>query len=513
MATRSLLPAKNKLAAQITSANDGVMNFAWTKRVAALSLFVVLAGCQTMDLNQAANGNIGPSSNPVTVANVSKNDRLAQLGASQHPRILATYGGEYKNAKLERMVAKIVGKLTTVSDNPDQIYRVTILDSPNINAFALPGGYLYITRGLLALANDSSEVAAVIAHEMGHVTANHGIQRQAKEAEANLAKRVASEVLQDDAAGREAVIRSKLRLAQFSRNQELQADAIGIKMIGAAGYDPFASPRFLQSMEAYSGFRSVSGATDASLDFLASHPATPQRIDLAVGHARRIGAPGVGTTDRDSFLNGIDGMLFGDTPQEGFVRGRTFIHPKLGLTFTVPSGFAIDNSANAVLASGSNEMAIRFDGAELAAGSDLAAYLRSGWVTGLDDQSIRKTTINGLPAATARASADRWQFDIAVINTGDRVYRFLIAAPKSTNGLSAVTTSTLNSFRLLSASEKANAKPLRIRVITQKPGETINSLANQLIGTERKLELFRLINALPANGHISTGDRLKIISE
>ncbi|MCE3544302.1 M48 family metalloprotease, partial [Escherichia coli] len=126
-----------------------------------------------------------------------------------------------------------------------------------------------------------------------------------------IAGRVVSEVLQDDQAGREALIRGKLRMAQFSRNQELQADAIGIKMIGEAGYDPFAAARFLQSMAAYADFRNVSGATDASLDFLASHPSAPQRIELARGHARKIGAPGVGTTDRDSFLQGIDGLLYG----------------------------------------------------------------------------------------------------------------------------------------------------------------------------------------------------------
>lgn len=476
--------------------------------VAGLSF---LSACQSLDLGDA--NSLRPSDNPVTVANVSRNDRLAQLGAQQHPRILATYGGEYKDAKLERMVAKIVGKLTTVSDKPDQTYRITILDSPNINAFALPGGYLYVTRGLLALANDSSEVAAVIAHEMGHVTSNHGILRQEKEAEAAIASRVASEILQNEAAGREALIRGKLKLAQFSRNQELQADSIGIRMIGEAGYDPFASPRFLQSMEAYSSFRSISGATDASLDFLASHPATPQRIELAMGHARRIGAPGVGTTDRDSFLNGIDGLLFGDTPSEGFVRERVFIHPVLGLTFTAPAGFTIDNSATAVMASGPGEVAVRFDGANLPKGMALTDYISSGWVTGLDETTIRPITINGLPAATARASADRWQFDIVVVGAGDKVYRFLTAAPRGSNALMPASQSISQSFKLLTEAQKAAIKPLRIRVVTVKPGETMASLAERMYGTSRKLDLFRLINALPVGATLSAGDRVKLISE
>jgi len=475
-------------------------------------LLVLLSGCQALDLSKQDVA-LGPSANPVTVDNVTRNDRLAKLGAEQHPRILATYGGEYKDPKLERMVAKIVGKLTLVSENPNQTYRITILNSPNINAFALPGGYVYVTRGLLGLANDSAEVAAVIAHEMAHVTANHGIQRQQKEAEAAIAGRVVSEVLHDDIAGREALLRGKLRLAQFSRNQELQADAVGIKTIGEAGYDPFASARFLQSMEAYQSFRSVSGATDASLDFLATHPATPQRIELAMGHARRIGAPGVGTTDRNAFLDGIDGILYGETPDEGYVRGRTFIHPKLGVTFTVPEGFSIDNSADAVMATGPGEIAIRFDGAQLASGSSLTDYIKSGWVSGLDESTVRPTTLNGMPAATARASADRWQFDILVVSAGEKVYRFLTAAPRGSAALLPTSQAVTRSFRILSPAEQAAIKPLRIRVVTVKPGETIGTLAARMQGTDRKLDLFRLLNAIPSGGTVSVGDRVKIISE
>ncbi|RAK30035.1 putative Zn-dependent protease [Falsochrobactrum ovis] len=485
----------------------------WRKPAIGLGLLLAALTPACQSINSSSDLGLQPSSNPVTVENVSRHDRLAQLGAQQHPRILETYGGEYKDAKLERMVAKIVGKLTTVSDKPDQTYRITILDSPNINAFALPGGFLYVTRGLLALANDSSEVAAVIAHEMGHVVSNHGILRQEKEAETAIAGRVASELLQNEAASREAAIRGKLRLAQFSRNQELQADAIGIKMIGEAGYDPFASARFLQSMEAYTSFRSVSGATDERLDFLASHPATPQRIELALRHARRVGAPGVGDADRDSFLNGIDGILYGDRPSEGYVRDQSFIHPKLGVTFRPPNDFTIDNSANAVMASGPGEIAIRFDGASLPAGSSLTDYIRSGWVKGLEENSIRPTTVNGLPAATARASADRWQFNIVVIGVDNKVYRFLIAAPNGSPALESATQTVTQSFRRLSESERTAIKPLRIRVVTVKPGDTLGSLAARMQGATRKLELFRLLNALPAGAAVSVGDRVKIISE
>ncbi|MCR5856995.1 M48 family metalloprotease [Mesorhizobium sp. J428] len=454
-----------------------------------------------------------PSSNPVTVDTVGRNDKFAEIARQQHPRILATYGGEYSDPKLERMVAKVVGNLTGVSDNPNQTYRITILNSPNVNAFALPGGYLYITRGLLALANDSAEIAAVIAHEMGHVTANHGVQRQQREADEVLAARVVSDVLEGDAAAKAALLRGKLSLAQFSRNQELEADAIGIRASGRAGYDPFAAARFLQSMASYADFRSVSGATDASLDFLASHPAAPQRIELALGHARAFGAPGVGTRDRDWLLAGIDGMMFGDTPQEGFVRGRTFLHPGLGVTFTVPEGFIIDNSAAAVTAAGPGDVAVRFDGVKVAQSMPLEEYLRSGWIAGLDPSSIAGATIAGNEAATAKARADGWQFDITVVRASGQVYRLLTAAPLTSTALESVAKSVSGSFRVLSASERAALKPLRIRVRTVRSGETVQSLANLMQGVDRKVELFRLINALPAGATVSAGDKVKIITD
>ena len=493
---------------------DALKRIRAATRPAAAAILVVLtlSGCQVL---QSAGGDatLRPSGSPVTVDTLTRNDRLASIAREQHPRILATYGGEYSDPKLERMVAKVVGNLTGVSDNPNQTYRITILNSPNVNAFALPGGYLYITRGLLALANDSAEIAAVIAHEMGHVTANHGVQRQQREADEVLAARVVSDVLEGDAAAKAALLRGKLSLAQFSRNQELEADAIGIRASGRAGYDPFAAARFLQSMASYADFRSVSGATDASLDFLASHPAAPQRIELALGHARAFGAPGVGTRDRDWLLAGIDGMMFGDTPQEGFVRGRTFLHPGLGVTFTVPEGFIIDNSAAAVTAAGPGDVAVRFDGVKVAQSMPLEEYLRSGWIAGLDPSSISGATIAGNEAATAKARADGWQFDITVVRASGQVYRLLTAAPLTSTALESVAKSVSSSFRVLSASERAALKPLRIRVRTVRSGETVQSLANLMQGVDRKVELFRLINALPAGASVSAGDKVKIITD
>jgi len=479
----------------------------------ALSLALAAAGCQSIDPSMGDPEAFTPSNHPVTVDNVSRDNKLAALAKAQHPRILNTYGGEYSNPKLERMVAKVVGRLTVVSDNPNQTYRITILNSPNVNAFALPGGYVYVTRGLLALANDSAELAAVIAHEMGHITANHGLLRQQREQEELLASKVVNTVLGGSPEAKAALIRGKLRLAQFSRDQELQADAIGIQSIGKAGFDPYAAARFLKSMQAYADFRNVSGATDTSLDFLATHPSTPQRVALAEQHAAVFGAPGVGTRDRDAFLKGIDGMLFGDKPEEGYVRGRTFLHPGLGIAFTVPQGFVIDNTAAAVTATGPGELAVRFDGLSLDRKTSLVDYMKSGWVSGLDKSSVRAATVGGQEAAIGRAKAGSWQFDVTVIRSGDQVYRLLTAAPLASNQLEPTAQAVRDSFRMLTPAEKDSLKPLVIRIVTVKPGETVGTMAAMMHGVDRKLDLFRVLNALGPGSTVSAGDKVKIVTE
>jgi len=473
---------------------------------------LLLSGCQTLgvDVYQPI---VEPSATPQTAEKAGASDPRTRIGANEHPRIIASYGGEFRDAKTERLVARIVGALTLVSENPSQAYRITVLNSPAVNAFALPGGYLYVTRGLLALANDASEVAAVLSHEMAHVTANHGLERQRREQEVELAGQVAEELFANSIDGRRAVARGKLSLAAFSRNQELQADVIGIRMLGEAGYDPYAAPRFLESMDANQRFGAVDPEADANLDFLASHPNAPQRVELAKNHARAFGPEGSGDRGRDYYLDGIDGLLFGDSPNEGYVRGTEFLHPVLGVKFRVPAGFRIDNNADAVLATGPGELAIRFDGVTDNGRQSLTDYIASGWVTGLDPSSIRETRIDGLPAATARASADRWDFDITVIRLKDRIYRFLTAAQSGSGELEATASVVRAGFRRMSGREIRQLQPLRIRIVTIGPGDTVASLAARMKGVERKVELFNLLNAVSSVAALSPGQKVKIVSD
>ena len=246
---------------------------------------LALAGCnQLMTAGVPPDAAIGASPPVVPTA--------TGAGAEEHARIVAAHGGIYHDDKLEQTVARVVGRIVAASEQPDQGYRITILNSPAVNAFALPGGYLYVTRGLLALANDSSEVAAVLAHEMAHVIANHAVERQNKARNAVIVSRVVTDVLGDE--GQLALASSQRSLASFSRQQELEADAMGVKTIGRAGYDPFAAARFLTTMAQYSAYKTAALMMEKRPDFLASHPSTPERVEFATRAAREFGAPGSG---------------------------------------------------------------------------------------------------------------------------------------------------------------------------------------------------------------------------
>ena len=435
------------------------------------------------------------------------------IGAREHPRVLAAYGGLYEDKGAERAIARMVGRLVAASEDPSQSYRITILNSPVVNAFALPGGYLYVTRGLLALASDSSELAAVISHEMAHVTARHAIARL-KRAEANaVVEKVVSNVVDDPKRKQEALASAKLSFARFSQIQELEADVVGVRTLARAGYDPYAASRFLGAMARYSD--ATSARRGDQPDFLSSHPTTPERIVKAKHAARGFGAPGFGERGRDAYLNSLNGMLFGDDPSEGFIRGRSFLHSRLGIAFTVPANFALENTKEAVLASNGGGTALRFDGTNVPPSMALDDYLRSGWVNGLIVESVRDTKIAGQPAATAAAVADGWSFRIAAVRANGSTYRFIFATRRPTSAFDAGFRKTIESFKLLSAQEKARLRPLRVRVVTARTGDTTSTLARRMTGIEpsKRLRMFQVLNGLEAGADMQRGMLAKIITD
>lgn len=469
--------------------------------------FLTLSGCTLTDGIELNNDSSHATSW------IRPNDPQEKIGLREHPLVLAKYGGEYRDSKVEKLLALIVGRLVNVSEDKGRIYKLTILNSPKVNAFALPGGYLYVTRGLLALANDTSELAAVLSHEMAHVSANHAILRGRQESSKNVGKQVVNEVLGDSVASRIALAANQLRLSDFSKDQELQADAIGIRMLGNAGFDAHGASRFLETMQAFQGLNTKRSGRFADASFLSSHPTTPHRIDLAKRHARFFGAPGLGEADRARYQQGIDGLMFGDSSDEGFVRGNRFSHASLGITFKAPKGARVENHSTNVVINGPGDLATRFDAAIIGKNQSLRDYMKSGWIRGLNEGSIVEYTYNGLPIASAIAQGGSWDFVIQAILIDRQVYRFITAGPIGDLEIRTSAEVISKSFRRLTEVEKNKLQPLQIRVVTVSSTDTLGSFASRMKGTTQGLKLFQTLNGLKTGQVPLVGSKVKIVSD
>jgi predicted Zn-dependent protease len=473
-----------------------------------LAAALLLAGCASTGVldKQAAQ----PETKKAAAA--AELDPAAQR---EHERILAAYNGAYEDPRVEAMVSQTVEKLVAASERPDLHYRITLLNSPVVNAFALPTGQLYVTRGLVALANDSSELASVMSHEMAHVIAHHAEMREDRVKQVALVSRMVNGVLSDPEVGALALAKSKIALASFSRAQEFEADGIGVGIAARAGYDPYGAARFLTSLGRDSELRQSGQANidPRAPDFLSSHPATPERVKNAQAAARQFG-PGAGERDRNDYLSAVDGVVYGDDPSEGLVRGRHFLHPRLGFTFVAPEGFTLDNTAQAILGvkEGGGE-ALRLDVVRVPAEQSLADYVNSGWIENVDGKSIESTTISGFPAATASAKGDQWAFRLFAVRFGSDVYRFIFAAKHMTPEIDRAFRDCVASFRRMSIAESKAARPLRLRVITVGNGDTVEQLASRMAVSDRKLERFRTLNGLEPGARLQPGDLVKIVVE
>ena len=313
--------------------------------LAGLCAALMLSGCGDMARFQTAAAPAAAPAKPTRTASAP-----SPAAEREHERILASYGGAYDDPKLESLITKTVNRLVAASERPDLTYKVTILNSGAVNAFALPTGQLYVTRGLIALANDTSELSSVLSHEMAHVLAKHAAIREDQAKQAAIVTRVVKEMGNDPDITALALAKSKLTMASFSRAQEFEADGIGVGISARAHFDPYGAARFLTSMERNAALKAGRASIDPrSQDFLSSHPATPERVQNAQANARQYTSPEGGERDHETYLAAIDNIVYGEDPSEGFVRGRRFLHHKLGFTFQAPDGFALDNTAQAVI--------------------------------------------------------------------------------------------------------------------------------------------------------------------
>ncbi|NNC52525.1 MAG: M48 family metalloprotease [Erythrobacter sp.] len=476
-----------------------------TSTTAVLS--IALAGCM--------GGAIPDASAPITQSE-------AQIGAEAHPQLLAEFGGAMTGP--QAVYVEQVGKNIAVQSGlggARDSFTVSLVNSPVNNAFAIPGGYIYTTRQLVTLMNNEAELAGVLGHEVGHVAARHSQRRQAA-AQKNQLLGVGAAILSSvllgsnplgQQLGQAALQGSQMLTLKFSRNQELEADELGIQYLNNAGYDPRAMATVLASLANQNALDArLQGRDDARLpEWASTHPDPASRVQTALSKAQGMS----GTLNRDTFLTRIDGLVYGDDPEQGIVEGRQFIHPELRLAFTAPQGFYMVNGTRSVTINGQSGKA-QFTLAPY--NGNLQSYVQSVF-SGLSQQqqitpsSIQTRTVNGLPAAfgTARVSNGQSQVDVTVFAyefANDRAYHFLAITPA---GQASTFNQMYSSVRRVSTQEAAQVVPRVLDVITVRSGDTVSSLSRRMAYPTAQEERFRVLNGLGSNDQLQAGQKVKIV--
>jgi len=475
-----------------------------------LPLLALLEGCST-----------NPATGEQNFTAFMSQEKELEIGQQEHPKILKTHNGVYERETMLRYVARVGNLLASHSELPNLQFNFTILNDDMVNAFALPGGYIYITRGLLALAENEAEVAGVLAHEIGHVTARHTAQRYSQAMATNLGLAVLGAVVGNQAVSQAAGFGAHAWLQSYSRGHEMEADQLAVRYMTRAGYDPQGMETFFKKLEQHKRLQSLMAGKNGKEEFslMSTHPRTSDRIRQAIELARENGAPDGARLGRDAYLAIADGMLYGDDPKQGLRKGRDFIHPGLNFKFTVPPGFNLFNGASKVLAKGPNEATIIFDRADPSLDlrdTPMTVYIRDFWVPRLAVSGLERLTVNGMEAATAKGvistGSGKQDLRLVAIRHPNTVYRFaFVTPPQMTGGLDTEFRRTTYSFSTLTEQQRRSAQPLRIGVISVHKGDSPQKLSQTLPFEERKLEWFELLNKNLSHRALRPGDKVKVI--
>jgi predicted Zn-dependent protease len=475
-------------------------------RCAALLAALMMANC---------------AQNPVTgnpnLVLLSESQEIA-IGRREDPKVRQQYGA-YDNAELQKYVDGLGQRLAKASHRPGIEYHFLVVDSPDVNAFALPGGYIYITRGIMAYLNSEAELAAVLGHELGHVTARHSVQQLS----AATAASVGASILQIFVPQTRGAIGDNLinvlgnaLLSGYGREHELEADRLGAEYLARTGYDPQAMVKVvgvLKNQELFDAEVAKAEGREprAYHGLFATHPDNDTRLQQVVGEAARY-KQAQARIAREEFMRRADRMTYGDSPKQGISRKNAFYHGELGLAMRFPEGWRVQNRPQNVVATspgGEALIDLRAGGAAQGAPADL---LKKRVQPGSGTQ-VTSLTIGDLPAAVLDTTIGGRPTRVACVFLGKAAY--LIGAQARTgaafNQFKGEMEASIASFHAITEAERAAAQPLRLRVITATPGLTFAELARRSpLGRFAEGHL-RVINGLYPAGEPAAGQPLKIV--
>ena len=484
---------------------------------------VLLAGCATVE-----NPVTGKSEHTV----MDEKSEMAE-GAKAHPQILAEFG-EYKNPQVQAYVNEVGQRLAKASQRSELDWHFTVLDTPDVNAFALPGGYVYVTRGIMAYMDSEADLAGVIGHEIGHVSARHGSQRATRQQTAGIgviAATLLGVVLESQGLPGAASAASQASqglaagyVAKYSRGQESQADKLGAEYLTRLNYDPHHMVDVIKVLESQERFAADQAKAEGRTpkaggsDWLASHPSNEQRLREITEIANQYKAPASYVDEgRDRYLQVMDGVAFGESAEQGVTRGRNFYHEPLGIALTAPPGWKIQNSANALaMVNGEGNAAVIVKAVPPKAGSTHEEIIRNAVkpVSG----KMEKRSFNGLPAThfsgtVQNQNGQSQAVELTLVTGPSNTNYVLIYGAKDQQSLQRAypqIQQAESSFRAMTVADHDAARTWKLNTVPL-PSGGFAELARQSPLTTNAEQQLRLLNGVYGGGELKPGQMVKVV--
>jgi predicted Zn-dependent protease len=433
--------------------------------------------------------------------------------------------GVYSDPELQRYVENVGMRLARASQRPNLPWHFAVVDEPAINAFALPGGYIYLTRGILPFLDSEAELAGVLGHEIGHVTARHSAQQYTKATTAGVGVTLLS-IFVPEAQPFQNLTETALGVMflKYGRDDELQADQLGVDYTASTGWNPAGVGGMLRTL---ARLEEANGQRRGVPNWLSTHPAPADRVEkvqayIAKANIRPVGTSGTtGVIDEAEFLRRVDGIVFGDSPSQGIVRGNTFLHPDLRLSMAFPRGWEIQNTKSQVLAKAPEQNDFMLLQLVPQASGSLEQIARGTMANaGFQQVNGERAQVNGLDAYVGTYQGQMQGLGnvvtLAAHIVHDRnVYLFAgIAPPNEFNSVQRQFAESIRTFRELSRQEAANIRPNRVDLYTVRPGDTWQSLAQRMgEAAGIKPSTLAIMNNYEPGVPPRPGDRIKIVIE
>jgi len=467
-------------------------------RLIAILLSMILTGCAT-----------NPATGERMFSLISENQEI-EMGRAYAAQIAETMPW-YDDDDLQAYVERIGQSLAATSERAHLSWSFTVLDDAAVNAFAVPGGYLYVTRGILTYFNSEAELAAVLGHEIGHVTARHSVEQLSRQQLLGGLLGIGS-ILSDEVravSGFGATAIGILGLS-YSRADEHQADSLGVRYALRDRYDPRVALRvhtMLGRQTALSGGRGIP-------NWLATHPSSADRIDRIHAQVDMLSDTELAQTRvlATEYLTAVDGVVFGLDPRQGFFQGPRFLHPDLEFTFSLPDGWQTVNLTQAVVGQSPNEDAVvQLALADTSGHADAAREFFSG--EGIRSSAGRRASVHGHPATigTFEAPTDGGSVSgvAGFIDYRDRTYQILgYTGTQQFRTYEEVFRSVIGSFDRLTDRAALAVQPLRIDVRTIQRATTLNAMVEDQ-GSPVSADELEIANGIEADTPLSRGDQIK----